>query len=88
MKSRRIFLVLELVLNLNRPVSLFVNAKEQISLHYHPLHNIQWVSGALSLGVKRPGHEADHSPPSSAEVKNAWSYTSTPPIRLHGVVLS
>jgi hypothetical protein len=29
-----------------------------------------------------------HSPPSSANVKNAWSYTSTPPIRLHGVVLS
>jgi hypothetical protein len=28
------------------------------------------------------------SPPSSAEVKNAWSYTATPPIRLHGVVLS
>jgi hypothetical protein len=28
------------------------------------------------LGVKRPGREADHSPPSSAEVKNAWSYTS------------
>jgi hypothetical protein len=34
--------------------------------------------GALSLGVKWPGPEADHSPPSSAEVKNAWSYTSTP----------
>jgi hypothetical protein len=49
---------------------------------------IQWVPGALSLGVKRPGREADHSPPSSAEVKNAWSYTSTLPIRLHGVVLS
>jgi hypothetical protein len=30
---------------------------------------IQWVTGALSLGVKRPGHEADHSPPSSTEVK-------------------
>jgi hypothetical protein len=28
--------------------------------------------------IKRPGHEADHSPQSSAEVKNAWSYTSTP----------
>jgi hypothetical protein len=27
------------------------------------------VLEALSLGVKRPGHEADHSPPSSAEVK-------------------
>jgi hypothetical protein len=30
---------------------------------------IQWVTGALSLGVKRPGREADHSPPPSAEVK-------------------
>jgi hypothetical protein len=39
---------------------------------------IQCVPGALSLGVKRPGREADHSPPSSAKVKNAWSYTSTP----------
>jgi hypothetical protein len=39
---------------------------------------IQWVPGALSLGVKRPGLEADHSSPSSADVKNAWSYTFTP----------
>jgi hypothetical protein len=30
---------------------------------------IQWVQGALSLGVKRSGREADHSTPSSAEVK-------------------
>jgi hypothetical protein len=30
---------------------------------------IQCVLGALSLRVKRPGREADHSPPSSAEVK-------------------
>jgi hypothetical protein len=29
----------------------------------------QWVLGALSLGVKRRGREADHSLPSSAEVK-------------------
>jgi hypothetical protein len=49
---------------------------------------IQWVRGALSLGIKRPGREADHSPPSSAEVKNTWSFTSTPPMCLHGVVLS
>jgi hypothetical protein len=48
---------------------------------------IQWVPGDLSQGVKLPGHEAHHSSPSSAEVKNAWSYTSIPPIRLHGVVL-
>jgi len=38
----------------------------------------QWVPGAISLGVKRPGREADHSFPSSAAVKNAWSYTPTP----------
>jgi hypothetical protein len=30
---------------------------------------IQWVPGAPSLGVKWPGREADHSPPTSAEVK-------------------
>jgi hypothetical protein len=30
---------------------------------------IHWVSEALSLGVKWPGSEADHSLPSSAEVK-------------------
>jgi hypothetical protein len=49
---------------------------------------IQWVPWALSLGVKWPEREADHSLPSSVEVKNAWSYTSIQPIRLHGVVLS
>jgi hypothetical protein len=49
---------------------------------------IQCVPGALSLGVERPVREADHSPPSSAQVKNAWNYTSTHPIRLHGVGLS
>jgi len=40
------------------------------------------------LGVKRLGREADHSPQSSADVKNSWSYTSTPPTRLHGVTLT
>jgi hypothetical protein len=49
-----------------------------------PIQRIPW---ALSLGVKRPRREADHSPPSSAEVKNAWSYTSTSSIRLQGMVL-
>jgi hypothetical protein len=46
------------------------------------------VPGALFLGIKRPESEADHPPPSSAEVKNAWSYTSAPTIRLHSVVIS
>jgi hypothetical protein len=39
-------------------------------------HPIQWVTGALSLGIKRLGREAHHSHPSSAEVKKyafmAW----------------
>jgi hypothetical protein len=48
----------------------------------------QWVPGALSLEVKQLGREADHSPPSRDEVKNALSYTSIPPVRLHSVVLS
>jgi len=39
---------------------------------------IQGVPGALSLGVKQLGCEADHLPSSSAKVKNEWSYTSTP----------
>jgi len=30
---------------------------------------IQWVPGAISLGLKWLGCEADHSPPSSAKVK-------------------
>jgi hypothetical protein len=49
---------------------------------------IQWVPGALSLGVKRPGREADHSPSSSAEVKDWVELYLHSPIHLHGVVLS
>jgi hypothetical protein len=65
------------------------------SLH----HRVQTGSGThpasypmgtrgLYLGVKWPGREADHSSPPNAGVKNACSYTSTPPIRLHGVMLN
>jgi hypothetical protein len=39
-------------------------------------------------GGKAAGREADHSPPSSAKVKNECSYTSAPPILSHVVVLS
>ncbi|PNF27406.1 hypothetical protein B7P43_G16911 [Cryptotermes secundus] len=34
---------------------------------------------ALSPGVKRQRLKADHSPPTSAEVKKVWIYKSTPP---------
>jgi len=55
-----------------------------------------WVSPSLlsngyrgsTLGEKRPRSEADNPPPSSVEVKNMWSYTSIPQIRLHGAVLN
>jgi hypothetical protein len=33
----------------------------------------------IGTGVKRPGSEADHTPPTSAEVKKTWAYTSIPP---------
>jgi hypothetical protein len=46
------------------------------------------VPGALSLGVKQLGCEADPSPQSSAKVENAWSYATTPPVCLNSVVLS
>jgi hypothetical protein len=49
---------------------------------------IQWVPGAASPGVKQSGLEADHSPPTIADVKKTWVYTSIPLIRLHGVVLN
>jgi hypothetical protein len=35
---------------------------------------IKWIPG-----VKRQGREADHSPPTSAEAKKMWIYTSTLP---------
>jgi hypothetical protein len=40
---------------------------------------LQWVPRAVSPAVKQSGLTHDHSPPCSAEIKNAWSYTFTPP---------
>jgi hypothetical protein len=40
----------------------------------------QWLSWDLSLGVKRPGREPDHSLPSNTEVKNASSLISINPL--------
>ena len=38
-----------------------------------PFQRLAW---GFSPPEKRPGHKADHSLPSSAEVKKEWSYTS------------
>jgi hypothetical protein len=49
----------------------------------HHAMKAYWGSGNKVILIS----EADHSPPSSAKVKNPWSYTSTSPIHLHGLVL-
>jgi len=35
---------------------------------------IQWIPGALSLGVKQPAREPDHSLPPSVKIKNAYVF--------------
>jgi hypothetical protein len=50
-----------------------------IFIFYITLPPIQWLLVAISIGVKQPEREADHSPPHFAEVKKIWIYTSTPP---------
>jgi hypothetical protein len=48
--------------------------------------HIHWVNGSLSLGVKRPGREVKHWPPSSVKVKNCGARTPLP-LRLRSVKL-
>jgi hypothetical protein len=45
-------------------------------------------TGALSPGVKRPGREADYSPPTIAEVEKSVDLYIHSPILLHGVMLN
>jgi hypothetical protein len=44
----------------------------------HPASYAMGTAGSSTV-IKRPRREADYSPPASAEVKNMWIYTSTPP---------
>jgi hypothetical protein len=71
-----------------RGLGIFLFTTASITALGHTQPPIQWVPGALSLGVKRPGREADHSPPSSAGVKECVELYVHSPIRLHGVVFS
>jgi hypothetical protein len=50
-------------------IFLYVSVSRQLLRTTQP--PIQWVRGALSLGINRPGCEPEHSPPTSAGVKNA-----------------
>jgi hypothetical protein len=64
----------------------FPEGANNISLHYLVRNgsgalpaSYPMFTGGIFAGVKRSARKADHSPQSSAEVKNAWSYTSTLP---------
>jgi hypothetical protein len=50
---------------------------------------MEWVGGGEGGAgggfVKLQRCEFDHSPSSSAMVKNEWNYTSAPPLCLHGM---
>jgi hypothetical protein len=46
---------------------------------------IGYQEGGFFPRVKWPEYEVNLSPSFSAEVKNEWRYTSTPPTRLYAV---
>lgn len=62
---------------------LWVGQSEQKNLSLHQIFHTantasnSMVTSVLSL-VKRPEREVNHSPPSSAEIQNDWSYISAP----------
>jgi hypothetical protein len=58
-----------------------ISSRAALGSNQPPIH---WVP---PRGVKRQEREADHSLRTSAGVKKTWIYTSTPPIRLHDVML-
>jgi hypothetical protein len=67
-------------------IFLFTTASRTVLGPTQPL--TQWAPGALSLGVKLLGSEADHTPPSNVEVKECVELYLHSPICFHGMVLS
>jgi hypothetical protein len=62
-------------------VNIFISSAKRPDRLWGPSSRLAyWVPG-----LKRSGRDADQSPPSSAEVKNKWSYTSIPRICVRGV---
>jgi len=59
----------------SRDFFLFATSSRPIAGLTQPV--VQGVPGAVFLEIKEPKREADHSPSCSAEVRIAWSYTST-----------
>jgi hypothetical protein len=57
---------------------IFSSPCRQTGSGVHPTSYPMSTGGSFP-GVKRPWREADHSPPTSVEVKKMWIYTSTTP---------
>jgi hypothetical protein len=49
-----------------------------IITHTGPKTLAKQLLGAISLGIKRLWHKADHSPPFSAAVKKEWNHIPIP----------
>jgi hypothetical protein len=73
-----------LFFRLDRPGFEFRQGQEIVSSRGPPSLLFNGYLGSFP-GVKRPAIEVNHSPSSSAEGKNGWSYTSAPPICFDGV---
>jgi hypothetical protein len=59
----------EIIFNLSLLLGIFLFTTASRTARGPTQPPIQGVLGVLSLGVKRSGREADHSPPSSAKIK-------------------
>jgi hypothetical protein len=51
----------------------------------HTQPPVQRLMTAVSSGLKRPGRESNHLPPSTSKLTNAWSYTYTTILLHYGV---
>jgi hypothetical protein len=95
-KSCSSLIIIKLGYGLDDQGSVPGGGNDGIFISLAPLPDQLWVhpasspvgTRALTAGVKQLGHEVHHSLPSSAEVKNVWSYTSTPTIHLNGMVVN
>ena len=61
---------------------IFASPTNQTHSQIHPTSCSMGTRGSY-LGTKATGSNTDCSPRSSAKVKNEWSYTCAPPVRLH-----
>jgi hypothetical protein len=69
----------------HRQNNFFFQQNVQTGSESHPAFYSTGTGVFFPLEIKRQGCEFDHSPPSSIEVKNEWSYTFTPRLCLHGL---